>query len=93
MVKNLPASAKDKRHGFSPWAWKISWSGNVYPLQYSCMENSMDGGTRRATVHGVTKGQTRHSTTQEQQLRLRLSLPGTRFNFHAVGLKNIYILR
>ena len=85
MVKNLPASAKDKRHGFSPWVWKISWSRKGNPLQYSCMENSMDGGTRRATVHGVTKSRTRLSSTQEQQLRLRLWLPGTRFNFHMVG--------
>ena len=26
-----------------------------YPLQYSCLENSMDGGAWWATVHGVTK--------------------------------------
>ena len=25
------------------------------PLQYSCLENSMDRGVWRATVHGVTK--------------------------------------
>ena len=34
-------------------------SGN--PLQYSCLENPMDGGAWRATVHGVTKSQTRLS--------------------------------
>ena len=27
-------------------------------LQYSCLENSMDGGTCQATVHRVTKSQT-----------------------------------
>ena len=32
--------------------------GNGYPLQYSCLENSMDRGAWRATVHGVTKSQT-----------------------------------
>ena len=32
--------------------------GNCNPLQYSCLENSMDGGSWRATVHGVTKIQT-----------------------------------
>ena len=26
------------------------------PLQYSCLENPMDGGAWRATVHGVAKG-------------------------------------
>ena len=28
------------------------------PLQYSCLENSMDRGARWTTVHGVTKSQT-----------------------------------
>ena len=32
------------------------------PLQYSCLENSMDRGAWRATVHGVTKSQTRLRT-------------------------------
>ena len=32
--------------------------GNGTPLQYSCMENPMDGGAWWATVHGVTKSQT-----------------------------------
>ena len=32
--------------------------GNDYPLQYSCLENSMDTGAWWATVHGVTKSQT-----------------------------------
>ena len=30
-----------------------------YPLQYSCLENSMDRGAWRATLHGVTKSQTK----------------------------------
>ena len=29
--------------------------GNSNPLQYSCLESSMDRGTWQATVHGVTK--------------------------------------
>ena len=48
---SLPASARDKRRGFSPWVWKISWSRNGNPLQYSYVENSIDGGTWEATVH------------------------------------------
>ena len=38
---------------------------NGYPLQYSCLENPMDRGVWRATVHGVTKSQIwlRDSTT------------------------------
>ena len=32
--------------------------GNGTPLQYSCLENPMDGGAWKAAVHGVTKSQT-----------------------------------
>ena len=32
--------------------------GNGTPLQYSCLENPMDGGAWKATVHGVAEGRT-----------------------------------
>ena len=32
--------------------------GNGIPLQYSCLENPMDGGAWKAAVHGVSEGQT-----------------------------------
>ena len=35
--------------------------GNGNPLQYSCLENPMDGGAWWAIVHGVMKSQTRSS--------------------------------
>ena len=35
--------------------------GNGNPLQYSCLENPMDGGAWKAAVHGVAKSQTRLS--------------------------------
>ena len=47
--------------GFSPWVGKILGKGSVYPLQYSCLENPMDRGTWQATVHAVSKSQTRLS--------------------------------
>ena len=40
---------------------KENGEGNGNPLQYSCLENSMDGGAWWATVHGVTKSRTRLS--------------------------------
>ena len=40
--------------------------GNGNPLQYSCLENSMDGGAWWATVHGVTKSWTRLSDFMTQ---------------------------
>ena len=53
------------------WFWKLSLhlnlnshaicfgEGNGTPLQYSCLENPMDGGAWWATVHGVAKSRTR----------------------------------
>ena len=35
--------------------------GNGTPLQYSCLENAMDGGAWKAVVHGVAEGWTRLS--------------------------------
>ena len=35
--------------------------GNAIPLQYSCLENPMEGGAWKASVHGVTEGRTRLS--------------------------------
>jgi len=35
--------------------------GNGTPLQYSCLENPMDGGAWLATVHGVARSRTRLS--------------------------------
>ena len=33
--------------------------GNGTPLQYSCLENPMDGGAWKSAVHGVAQSQTR----------------------------------
>ena len=37
---------------------KSPGEGNGYPLQYSCLRNSIDRGAWCTTVHGVTKSQT-----------------------------------
>ena len=47
--------------GLIPWSGRSPGEGNGNPLQYSCLENPMDGGTWQATVHGVSKNQTRLS--------------------------------
>ena len=39
----------------------IHGEGNGTPLQYSCLENPMDGGAWKAAVHGVAEGRTRLS--------------------------------
>ena len=45
-----------KKCRFNPQVRKIPWSKN--PLQYSCLENSIDRGDWQATVHVVAKSQT-----------------------------------
>ena len=44
--------------GLIPGYRRSPGGGNGYPPQYSCLENSMDRGAWRATVHEVTKSQT-----------------------------------
>ena len=39
----------------------MAGEGNGTPLQYSCLENPMDGGAWWAAFHGVTKSRTRLS--------------------------------
>ena len=44
--------------GLIPGSGRSPGEGNGNPLQYSCLENPMDGGAWWATVHGVTKSWT-----------------------------------
>ena len=39
MIKNPPAM---QRPGFDPWVGRFPGGGDGYPVQYSCLENSMD---------------------------------------------------
>ena len=63
---------------------------NGIPLQYSCLENPMDGGAWNVAVHGVAKGRTRlsnftftfHSHALEKEMATHSSvfawrIPGT----------------
>ena len=45
--------------GSIPGSGRFPGEGNGNPLQYSCLENPMDGGAWWATVHRVAKNQTR----------------------------------
>ena len=56
VVKNPPANAGDIRDsGSIPGSGRSSRGGNGKSLQYSCLENPMDRGAWRATVHVVAK--------------------------------------
>ena len=59
LVKNLSAKAGDIRDASSiPGLGRPPGGGHGNPPQYSCLENPMDRGAWRATVHGVTKNWT-----------------------------------
>ena len=64
LVKNPPANAGDIRDaGSIPGSGRSPGVGNGNLLQYSCLENSMDRGACRATIHGVAESNmTEHST-------------------------------
>ena len=50
---------------------KSSGEGNGHPLQYSCLENPMDGGTWVAAVHGVAQSQTRLKWLSSSSMQLQ----------------------
>ena len=60
------------RHSYLPHPQATVREGNGNPLQYSCLENPMDGGAWWAAVHGVAKS------------RIRLSDFTFTFHFHAL---------
>ena len=59
VIKDPPANVGDTRDpGSIPGLGKSPGGGHGNPLQYSYLENPMDRGDWRTTVHGVAKNQT-----------------------------------
>ena len=52
------SACQRRRHRFHPWVRKFPWRRKWHPLQCSCLEDPMNRGAWRATVHGVTQSQT-----------------------------------
>ena len=59
MVKESACNGGDL--GSIPGFGRSAGEGNGYPLQYSCLENSMTRGGWQAIAHGVAKSRTRLS--------------------------------
>ena len=56
VVKNLPAKEENSRDaGSIPWLARSPGVENGNPLQYSCLENSMDRRAWWVTIHGIAK--------------------------------------
>ena len=72
VVKNLPARAGGIRDtGSIPGPGRSPGGGHSNPLQYSCLENPMDRGAWRPTVHGVAQSQTQLKLLSTALLLLR----------------------
>ena len=88
VVKNPPVNAGDITDaGLILGSGRSPGGGNGNPLQYSCLENPMDRGTWRATVHGFAKSQTQLSDlVHTAQYQVMLSI------FSCSHLQCIYLL-
>ena len=64
MIKNPPANAGDMSS--IPGSGRSPEGGHGNPLQYSCLENSMDRGAWWATVHGGHKRVGHNWATKQQ---------------------------
>ena len=65
MLKGTTVTPRRRSPGVPEcWVWEHRIDGNQHilaegPLQYSCLENPMDGGSWQAAVHGVTRSRIR----------------------------------
>ena len=88
-IKNLPAKAGDV--GLISGSGRLPGEGNGNPLQYSCLENPMDRGAWRATVHGVAKRAGHDLATKQQVLRILSSMSCFKFLRHSVWVVLLHL--
>ena len=82
LVKNLCASSGDARDvGSLSGSGRSSGVGNGNPLQYSCLENSVDRGAWWATARGIEKNQIQLSTHLSR---------GGKVPLHEISIENGY---
>ena len=82
VVKNPPVNAGDTRdEGSTPGSGRSPGGGHGNPLQYSFLENPMDGGAWRATVCRITK-----SWTQLKRLSTQAHVFRCRYVYHIYAI-------
>ena len=92
-VKASACSAGDL--GSIPESGRCPGEGNGNPLQYSCLENPMEGGAWQGTVHGVAKSRTplsdftSHTSLQSTQVQTIVHILS---NSRAIKTLNVYKL-
>ena len=81
-IKGFPGGSDSKESAFNardlgsiPGSGRSPGGGNVNPLQYSCLENSMDRGAWQARVHGIAKTNLNNEENSLMVQRLRLHAP------------------
>ena len=77
--------------GLIPGVGRSPGEGNGSPLQYSCLENPMDGGACQATVHGSQRVGYDWTTSLSFSLSLSVFLPSFLSSFLSFFLRQIVI--
>ena len=91
----------DLTYDYFNWKYQVKGEGNGTPLQYSCLENPMDGGAWWAAVYGVTQSRTRlkrlssssssSSSTRSKTINYFNSITEIQFAYHKIYLVNSQI--
>ena len=89
VVKNLPANAGEAGDmSLSPRLGRSHGEGNGNPLQYFCLENSIDRGAWWATIHGITE-----ESDMTEQLRTHLHTQLYKLFFISIPILQIKKMR